>query len=115
MNDEKKEYLSIKACAEIIGVSRMTIYRWYKWYESESNTTDLKLPEIHRFGSYGEKFIKRDELDMLVDFKNKIRNGMMADYNVRHSWGKRGNELIENRKQNEEELKKIINKSKNSI
>lgn len=112
MNNE--EYLSINECAEALGVSRMTLYRWYRWYNSELNHTNLKLPPFYQFGS-SNKYINKKDLGMLIEFKSKRRNGMMADYNAACHWGKYGEDILTKRKENKNEIKNIINSKNNSI
>lgn len=111
MKVNNEEYLSINECAEALGVSRMTLYRWYDWYNSELNNTNLKLPPIYQFGSRS-KYIKKTDLGTLIEFKSKRRNGMMADYNAACYWGKYGEQLLEKRNENKNEIKNLVNHKK---
>lgn len=110
MEEKKKEYLSLSECAEKLGVSTMTITRWYNWYNSDATKTHLVLPAIHRIGANGKKFIEKKDFDVLAKFKKGLRRGMMADYNAAFSWGKNGDRILKEREEDKQTLKEMYKK-----
>lgn len=104
------EVFSIQKVALVLDVSVNTLKRWYKWFEDDTyeKPKELKLPHCYYLDSKGTRYIKIQDIALLEDFGNKIQNeykGVMAEFNSKYQWGKRGVE-INNRKEEKNEQKK---------
>ena len=102
-----KNLISISKMAQVIGVSTLTIKRWYKWYEND----DYEKPEGLVLPSYiidnrGTKFFNVGDVVAFEQFVEDMKrgnkyHGCMADYNAGYQWGQRGTEIIRKKKEKE--------------
>ena len=111
MTELNSDYLSISRAAYMIEISPTTIKRWYKWWESDgfSHPSDLYLPPYYHKDKRRTKHFKREDIMALKEFRNKLQTthmGVMADFNAAYQWGKRGEQILENRNTTSEEVKK---------
>lgn len=90
----RENYITIGDVAKKIDRGVVTIKNWYEWAE-KNNCLDM-LPEIRRdLDARGTRYFREDDIPKLIEFRDNIKYGMMADIN-REKWGKRG-ERVENK------------------
>ena len=105
------DYLSITKAAAAIGVSNMTITRWYKWWESDGfdHPKDLFLPPYYFKDKRKTKHFKKEDIGYLREFRNKLQTthrGAMAEFNAAYQWGKRGHKILVDKGTTADEIKK---------
>lgn len=95
---EGENYLTVGETAKLVKRSAQTIKSWYKWVETEETTlSQAGLPEYRRdLDQKGTYHFKESDIEKLIEFRENISYGQMADFNVGR-WGKRGKD-IESRK-----------------
>lgn len=99
--------------AQYLGISTATLYRWYKWWNSDLDKPEgLYLPPFYALDRMGTKWFRIEDLQHLVKFKNDIRGpykGAMAEYNAAQLWGKRGVKALANKGLSKAEVKNKFN------
>lgn len=99
--------ISITQVSGYIGISPVTIKRWYKWWGSLKECErppSLRLPKVKHQDNRGTWFFRFEDLSLLLQFKQNLPRGAMADFNAKVSWGRYGKELIAKKEtQNEED------------
>ena len=89
--------ISITQASGYIGISPVTIKRWYKWWGSLKECDkplSLSLPDIHFKDKRGTWYFKFEDLEILRQFKQKLLRGAMAEFNAKVSWGRYGKEKL---------------------
>ncbi len=91
----QNEFVSISRLGQHLNVANNTIKRWYDWYESELNDTDLYLPRYYHLDARCTRFFRSEDIPAIDDFKMAINKGgshygCMADFNKKH-WPKKEN------------------------
>ena len=78
------KHYTISEVAELIGVTRCTILRWYEY---EQNKETKFLPPYITVGKANVRYWNEDDLIMFEEFKKNTPRGAMCDisnkYNVR--------------------------------
>lgn len=88
MSDMKDNYITIGEVAKKIGRGVVTIKNWYEWAE-KNDRLDM-LPEMRRdLDARGTRYFREADIPKLIEFRDSIKYGMMADVN-RKKWGERG-------------------------
>lgn len=86
-------YLTIGQVAKEVGRGVTTIKNWYEWAEENDRLDDL--PEVKTdFDKRGTRYFKESDIPTLIEFRDSIKYGMMADVN-RKKWGSRGSQKQE--------------------
>ena len=89
--------ISITQASGYIGISPITIKRWYKWWKGLKECDkpiSLSLPTIYFKDKRGTWYFRFEDLNVLTKFKQNLPRGAMADFNAKVSWGRYGKELI---------------------
>lgn len=97
--ENKQNYVSISTVAYLIGVSTVTIIRWYKWWENSEfeKPEGLQLPEYYFMDRRRTKYFKKADIPILKEFKLRLattHKGCMADFNATYQWGVKGKEIL---------------------
>ena len=87
-----KTLFTMDETAVAVGVTRQTVYNWYKFKEKEPNSDYVKfLPEPITIGR--QKFWSKSDIDSLMRYKKALpkgRNGVMGRvtqcYNSNSKW-----------------------------
>ena len=99
--------ISITQASGYIGISPVTIKRWYKWWDGLKECDkplSLNLPQVHFKDKRGTWYFRFEDLSVLRQFKQNLPRGVMADFNAKVSWGRYGKEIIARKEtQNEED------------
>lgn len=103
-------YLSAGKAAQCIGISTLTLYRWYRWWENDSfeKPKELSLPPYYFRDRRRTKFFKVEDIPILQKFANDIRGpykGCMSEFNAAVQWGKRGDKILENKGTSKKEVR----------
>ena len=102
--------VSITHASGYIGISPVTIKRWYKWWGSLNECDkplSISLPVVYNKDKRGTWYFKFEDLEMLIHFKQKLPRGAMADFNAKVSWGQYGKRIIAKKeKENEKDDKR---------
>jgi|SRR5690625_2268260 len=89
-------YVTIGEVAEEIDRGSTTIKNWYEWAEKNGRLDDL--PEMKTdFDAKGTRYFREVDIPKLIEFRDNIKYGMMADIN-REKWGQRGRQVVETKK-----------------
>lgn len=87
-NLDGENFITIGKVAKMVGRGTSTIKNWYEWAEKHDRLDDL--PEVKTdFDAKGTRYFKESEIQKLIEFRDSVRYGMMADVN-REKWGQRG-------------------------
>lgn len=83
-----KTMLSKEEVAVSIGISTQTLYNWYRFKKENPDSEYAKmLPNYTISGTNGQKLWEKDDLKVLMRFKNIIpkgRNGIMGSVTQRY-------------------------------
>lgn len=84
---------TLKQAEEMIGVSRGTMYHWYKWWNNPNfkKPEGLELPTLHLMGRQTQVLDKKD-VPMLKKFHEQLQTthrGAMSEYNAVVRWTKK--------------------------
>lgn len=88
------KYLTIGEVAKLLSRRTQTIKNWYEWAGTQESL-DNPLPELHQdLDARSTRFFKEADIQMLIDFRDSIQYGQLADVN-RAKWGERGQVVIQ--------------------
>lgn len=79
--------LSMEEVAVAVGVSRQTIYHWYKFKKENPDSDYAKLLPIPFIGRRNQHLWRKSDIDVLIRFKKLIpkgRNGIMGSVTQRY-------------------------------
>lgn len=85
-----EDYLPIGEVCYQLGMTQVTLTRWYNWYEDnyESLPTDFpKLPNYYRITKRGTRYFKPGAIEQIQKFSEKLpkgRNGLMSSENRKY-------------------------------
>lgn len=87
-------YLTIGEVSKLVDRSAQTIKNWYKWVSTENIELEKSgLPGFRRdLDAKGTYHFKEEDVPKLVEFRQSISYGQMAEFNVGR-WGQRGKEI----------------------
>lgn len=86
--DEK--LYKIGEASKIIGRSPQTISLWYDAV-SAGIEVGVKLPEPTYIGRI--RYFSQSDIEQLIEFRNKVKRGTLAEFNRNFKWGKRGEDI----------------------
>lgn len=73
-----EEYLPISDVCREIGVTQVTLTRWYNWYEDNFDTLDVdfpKLPPYYRLSIRGTRYFNPADIPMIHAFAANVKRG----------------------------------------
>ena len=101
--------VSITEAGWYVGVSPITIKRWYKWWSSldeQDKPPSINLPQVFTKDKRGTWYFNNADLQILIDFRDKLPRGAMSNFNAQF-WGKYGKQYLKRKKEEEDERERI--------
>ena len=87
---ENKKLYKIGEVAKIIGRSNQTIVLWYAAVEAGIDV-GAELPEPTMINGF--RYFTEEDIEKLINFRNNVKRGSMAEYNRLYKWGTRGADI----------------------
>ena len=96
-----KKY-GINQICKMVNVNKITIHRWYKWYNDPYYEKPEDLPELPEIKKLGKRiYLTEEDVEQLKKFKEylpKGKKGIMGNFNAQY-WQKRGKAALERKGQ----------------
>lgn len=89
---ENTKLYKIGEAAKIVGRSPQTISLWYDAVEAGIEV-GAELPKPKYIGESRIRYFNQDDIEMIINFRNKVKRGTMAEFNRNFKWGKRGEDI----------------------
>lgn len=89
---ESTKLYKIGEVAKIVGRSPQTISLWYDAVEAGIEV-GAELPKPKYLGENRIRYFNQIDIEMLINFRNKVKRGTMAEFNRNFKWGKRGEDI----------------------
>ena len=87
---ENIKLYKIGEVSKIVGRSPQTISLWYDAVEAGIDV-GAELPQPTIIGRF--RYFTAEDIDKLVNFRNKVKRGTMAEFNRTFKWGERGKDI----------------------
>lgn len=84
------DYLPISEVCYKLGMTQITLTRWYNWYEDNYQNLPEnfpKLPNYYRATQRGTRYFKPDAIEQIREFSKNVhrgRTGIMASENRKY-------------------------------
>lgn len=83
-NNDMEGYVTMSQASDLIGRTKVTVSRWYKWYEmmSEEEKIEKEVPELPPYieSDRGWKYIKKVDIPLLEHFRDNLKRGTFTEY-----------------------------------
>lgn len=83
INGEK--YYTISEVSQLIGVTRVTILRWYEYEKNKGPQYECLLPPFIRIGGNNAMYFKENDLSKFEEFKIKTKKGDMTQISDKYN------------------------------
>lgn len=86
INGEK--YYTISEVSQLIGVTRVTILRWYEYEKNKDSKYNCILPSYIRMGGNNTMYFNEKDIYKFKEFKDNTKKGDMAQISGKYNGSK---------------------------